>query len=177
MPSAFQIFCEENGFDKYSISKEVMKAFRDSRLKYNSNVKSMRRVLPNRLNKGEWNEIRGAFEYTCALSDSKEVALEHFIPVSWGHGGTTIDNCYPLCSYLNSSKAGHNPFEWIETQPNIDRDKWNDLIFYLATHNGLTVEQYRDFVYWCEDNKRTLDEIRTDKRDSIEIWFEEVFYR
>jgi hypothetical protein len=64
---------------------------------------------------------------------------------------------------LNSSKHAKNPFEWVKDKrykEKIDIVKFNYLVSYLANLNGLSEEEFKQFVYWCENNKRSIDEIR-----------------
>jgi hypothetical protein len=117
-------------------------------------------TLPDSLSVTEWREIREHFDNKCAISGSENIAIEHFIPLSWGHGGTILGNVYPLDSDLNLSKSDKNPFEWAAEQ-DIDLDAWKRLVAFLAVQNGLSVDDFKAFVYWCEDNK---------KFSSIELW-------
>ena len=55
------------------------------------------------------------FQLSCALSmNTSDLNLEHFIPASWGHGGTYQGNVYPAHWRINRSKSTTNPFVWIE---------------------------------------------------------------
>lgn len=86
---------------------------RDSLNEYKSLFTSNRRTilkrLPSDLTAEEWIAIKSRFDFKCALSNSEDITLEHFIPSSIGHGGTTIYNCYPLGASLNYSKNSKNP--------------------------------------------------------------------
>ncbi len=105
---------------------------------------------------------------------TKTVHLDHFIAIDTGHVGRIIGNLYPLSSKLNISKSNKNPFEWIkeDTVANqISPDKWNKLIGYFAHCYDLTVEQYKDFVYWCYANPRRIKDIEKDGDiTSLELW-------
>lgn len=133
------------------------------------------RLLPRTLTTEQLNEVENYFD-GCALTQSKEANdLEHFIPLSTGHGGTTKGNCYPMTSTLNNSKRARNPFEWFEECKDmygLDRSRFDNLVEYLAKQNDMTVAEYRDFVNWCFDNPRTVDDMRTDKRTSVELYRE-----
>ncbi|WP_162034927.1 hypothetical protein [Chengkuizengella sediminis] len=103
------------------------------------------------------------------MTDSKNFTVDHFIPVSWGHGGLTIRNVYPLNASLNSCKRHKNPFVWFEeNRDKIDEERWNELIFYIAVQNDLMVEELREFTFWCEANKRSIKQVKADQRDSKE---------
>lgn len=113
------------------------------------------------------------FGTTCVLTGDTDIAYDHFVPLNWGHVGSYNRNMYPLNQRLNSSKWAHNPFDWFED--NYERfglisRKFDDLVTTLAELNGLTTDEYRDFVYWCEANKREPEEIALDPRPSIDIW-------
>ncbi|WP_201763514.1 DHH family phosphoesterase [Chengkuizengella marina] len=73
------------------------------------------------------------FSGQCALTNSKKFTVDHFIPVSWGHGGLTIENVYPLDASLNSCKRHKNPFVWFEANHDkINEERWNALVSYIA---------------------------------------------
>lgn len=110
----------------------------------------------------------------CALThETLNIHIDHFVPVSIGHGGTIIENCIPLRADLNLSKSDNNPFEWYEAhKEDIDEDAWNELILYLAIHNDMTTEEFHEYVNWCFANKRTVEQCQKDQRRSAEIWKE-----
>ncbi|WP_298833990.1 hypothetical protein [uncultured Planococcus sp.] len=76
----------------------------------------------------------------------------------------------PLNATLNESKHARNPFEWITEQDIALLPKFEAVIEYLSGINGLTSSEYRDYVYWCFDNRRSIDEVLADKRYSVDIW-------
>lgn len=147
---------------------------RDLLSAYNQNRKAMMLNLPYSLTEESVKFLVLYFENECALTSSKTLVLDHFIPLSWGHGGSYIGNIVPLDSFLNHSKLNINPFEWIKKKDIssiIDKNKWNKLIKYLAKENKMNTKNFRDYVYWCEENKRTLEEVKEQKGlSSIQLW-------
>lgn len=116
----------------------------------------------------------------CVLTgEFEDVHSDHFISLATGHGGTYAANMIGLVGYLNLSKGDRNPFEWIQTRKDADKAKFDALVKRLADANGLTVDEYREFVYWCYDNPRSDEQIKADneyygyKKPSIEIWQEQ----
>jgi len=109
----------------------------------------------------------------CALTLNKQYTIDHFIALNTGHGGNYFENYMPLELGLNSSKNDKNPFKWI-TFRNINRSLFEQEVERLSQLNKLTPDEYRQFVYWCYDNRRSVDEIKRDQRHSIEIWREAV---
>lgn len=113
----------------------------------------------------------------CRISNDISIHWDHVIPLATGHGGTVYGNMIPLRSDLNESKTDSNIFEWfasVRQRFELSQERFDKLIDYLASANALMVEEYRDFVYWCHDNPRNIDEIKRDQRHSIEIWREAV---
>ena len=115
----------------------------------------------------------------CALSGIKErVQQEHFIPISWGHGGTIPENMYGLTQRLNASKGAKNPFVWFEESGKRFSDEWGRLVNELANRNGMSVSEYESFVNWCEHHQRTDEQILEDNErygyvvDSKTLYFE-----
>ena len=132
--------------------------------------------LPNNWTEKQRAETWSYFNNSCALTGAiSGITEEHAIPLSIGHGGTYHGNMYPMSKTLNKSKYNNNIFEWFEANKerfNLSEERFNRLIEYLATLNGLTSEEYRQFVYWCHENPREPHEIEDDPRHSIEIWRE-----
>jgi|GEM_PF-5646252 len=97
----------------------------------------------------------------CALTGEKiDIEFDHFIPVSWGHGGTYKGNMVPMSSLLNMDKDNQNPFEWVkkpEVARKIDSERWQVLIEYLANLHGIAPDQYEQYVYWCSNNRRSAN--------------------
>lgn len=151
----------------YEINKDQIKLNTKKRKKF---IKS----LPFTLTEQQWEQIQGDFNYSCVLSEHKDdLNMEHFIPVSWGHGGTYLGNVYPVHWRINRSKSDTNPFVWIErddVKELVDMEKWIRLVNYLAKQNGLSVSKFYDFINWCESNKRDFSKIKDGEQTSIEIW-------
>jgi hypothetical protein len=114
------------------------------------------------------------FEYFggCALTgESYDIHWDHVIPLATGIGGTTYGNMIPLRSDLNLSKNDCNIFEWFEANRQrfeLSQERFDTLIEWLASANAMSVEEYRDYVYWCHNNPRTIDEIN-EKNESEAI--------
>ncbi|PFQ72453.1 hypothetical protein COK15_28360 [Bacillus cereus] len=123
----------------------------------NQRRRARKRQLPDTLTVEQSKEL---LQRGCALTGSQDdIHRDHFIPLSWGYGGTVIENMIPLRGDLNISKKDANPFEWIkrkDIREQIDIDRWNATVKYLAELNGMTAQEYEEYVYWCEENKRDL---------------------
>jgi hypothetical protein len=144
--------------------------------KNDMNWRTKRKLLPSILSYDELLELKN---HQCVLTgDTNDIALDHFIAVSTGHGGTYLGNIIPLKSILNSSKHNKNPFDWINTRPDIDINEFNNVVKYLANLNKLTPDEYKNFVYWCFDNPRTIEQIKLDgDKTSLELWKESQYIK
>lgn len=132
--------------------------------------KTLLKNLPSTMTEDDWIDICSIFDGKCALTDSRDITLDHFIPIYTGHAGTIIGNCYPLDGVTNYSKNKQNPFEWVNRPDmNINKEKWDLLINILASQNNLTVEEFTSYVYWCFENIRDKDEI-DDTVSSVDLW-------
>ena len=112
-------------------------------------------------------DVLGRFGGGCALTNSKDFQFDHVIPIDVGRCGSVAENLIPLNASLNSSKHANNIFEWFDDNRerfDLSQRKFDELIEYLADINEMTVEEYRDYVYWCHDNPRTVDEIMEEER-------------
>ncbi|QWI73284.1 hypothetical protein ER45_030495 (plasmid) [Bacillus mycoides] len=134
-------------------NKEVFQALGQRR-------RARKALLPDTLTAGQTAQL---LQKGCALTgETNEVHLDHFIPIAWGYGGTTFENMIPLNSFLNISKSDRNPFEWIKRksiQEQVDMNRWDETIEYLADLNGMNPQEFEEYVYWCEENKRDLTNI------------------
>lgn len=146
----------------------------------NNKRKAKRKLMPNDLTNEEYQATLDVFSRKCALSgDVGNIHMDHAIPLSVGHGGTVVWNVYPLSETLNLSKHNHNIFEWFDENKvrfNLDSIAFNNLILFLSNRCNLTKEEYKEFVYWCYDNKRNNKEIKNDNDtfgeivSSIKLW-------
>lgn len=142
-----------------------------------SKRRAIEKNLPNDTNSKEWQTyLLNQFNNKCPLTSSSDIHLDHFIPVAWGHGGHYIGNIIPLESTLNQSKSDKNPFEWIKLREDIDKNKFNDLITHLAKLNNMDVEEFIEYTYWCEKNKRIGEELIKSNKSSVELFKESKLY-
>lgn len=125
-----------------------------------------RRSLPDSITEEQRKYILVKFSYGCALTGESDYHWDHVIPLATGHGGTIYENMIPLRADLNISKSNRNIFEWFADNRErfgLSQRKFDELIEYLADINEMTVEEYRDYVYWCHDNPRTVGEITEER--------------
>jgi predicted transcriptional regulator len=121
-----------------------------------------KRSLPDDLTATQLAFTLCEFDNRCALTGESAIHLDHVIPLSIGHGGTTYGNMIPLRSDLNMSKNNHNIFEWFEANRQrfeLSQERFDNLIEWLASANAMTVDEYRNYVYWCHANPRNIDEL------------------
>ena len=140
---------------------------------YMNNYIARKKGLVNNLSENEWTSILDRFNNKCALTGNatNNIHADHVIPASIGHGGTVYGNMIPLRADLNISKSNRNIFEWFydnRERFGLSQRKFDELIEYLADINEMTVEEYRDYVYWCHDNPRTVDEIKQEETNDEE---------
>lgn len=112
--------------------------------------------LPYTFSEGEKKETLNFFNNGCSLTGSSEYHWDHVIPLATGHGGTVFGNMIPLRADLNISKNNRNIFEWFEEygeRHDLSTRKFNELIEWLAEVNGMSVEEYRDYVYECHESE------------------------
>jgi hypothetical protein len=104
-------------------------------------------------------QYHSTFEYFggCALTGDLDTQCDHVIPLATGHGGTTYENMVPLRNDLNKSKNDANIFEWFKRNKerlNLEQWRFDRMIQWLASVNGMTTAEYRSFVNECFDNRR-----------------------
>lgn len=143
----------------------------------NLNRKAMKKALPHSLTKENLLSLIGedGIKYCALTGETSDCHYCHFIPLKWGHGGSYLSNIFLALGKLNISMRTTNPFEWFQVKEiasKLNTEKVAELITRLAAENSMTVEEFREFIYWCEQNKRTLEEVQMDSRTSFEIWQE-----
>jgi len=120
--------------------------------------RARKNLLPDTLTKDQLEEITDRFHGGCALTGCTDgTHLDHVIPIAIGHGGTTRQNMIPLRADLNNSKYARCIFDWfydVKDHFNLPQTKFDELIEYLADINGMTADEYEDYVRGCHDNQR-----------------------
>jgi hypothetical protein len=173
-------YCEQNrdkrneyGREWYERNRETKAEYRrkwqcenPEKLKIYSNRRRARKAaLANDLTPEQYAITLDYFGNACALTGCNiNIEMEHALPLVIGHGGTTFGNCYPMANGLNQSKGNKNIFEWFEANRqrfNLEQERFDRLIEWLGKANGMTVDEYREYVYWCHANPREVDEIDT----------------
>lgn len=124
------------------------------------NREARKRDLPDTLTKDQHSEILRKYSWSCALTGvTIDIQFDHVIPLAIGHGGTTYENMLPLSASLNASKCASNVFEWAEHNHNrlgFTMERFNEVMTEVASRSNLTLDQYKDHVNWCYENKREL---------------------
>ncbi|MFB5934673.1 hypothetical protein [Peribacillus frigoritolerans] len=143
---------------------------------YNINKAHKRRAiekaLPQDVTAGKWKAIMKRFGNRCFLTGSTNVSFEHVIPFATGHGGHIVANLLPMDKALNLSRQDKNFGEWFNTlEATIEmHDAFDEAFEYLAELNGLPVDLFWEYVYYCDAYRRTEEEIKADPRPSVEIF-------
>lgn len=94
-------------------------------------------------------EVMDRFNFRCALTDSTDYHIDHFIPQSKG-GITDVRNCYPLNAEINLKKGNRNPFLFFESSEiatKFERERFEELVFWLALLNDMTVQEFREYTF------------------------------
>lgn len=118
---------------------------------YNQRRRARKRSLPDTLTLEQMNQLGT----TCVLTGQENVHLDHVIPLSIGHGGTVYENMIPLSAELNLSKNDSNVFEWAKhnhKRLGFTMNRFYKVMTDVASRNGMTLDEYRDYVYWCYEN-------------------------
>jgi 5-methylcytosine-specific restriction endonuclease McrA len=89
------------------------------------------------LTEEEWLVTLEHFEYQCAYCQREAAqAIDHFHPLHLG-GGTTADNCAPVCWTCNTSKHKKTPEEWVQECPRVAKPERVERVrAYLASRRG-----------------------------------------
>ncbi len=121
-----------------------------------------KRALPHTLTEEQTKSILAKFGGGCALTGSKDYHLDHFIAISTGYGGTTYENIIPLSSSLNASKNDSNPFIWFNQNKErlgLDEELFSRVVEHLAEANGMSTEEFRNYVDACYVDNSQLEQL------------------
>lgn len=142
------------------LQKEFNTPYNDSG--YNARKHSRKRIerinsMVNDFTDEQKESLLENFNNRCAFT-GKEVKLhfDHVIPISWQQVGTTLHNMLPIHSRINSSKGNNNVFRWYENNCNkydLKEHLFIEAMSYIANLNGMTLDEYKQYVYECEANK------------------------
>jgi hypothetical protein len=138
-------------------------------------------ALPDTLTDEQIKSENEFYGNRCPLTGKTEkLTVEHVIPVKWNHGGTTLENCYPMEFNANNSKNGSNIFEWLQqkTKSFYDRSEydvfnfWETVIKRKAAQNGMSIVEFIAYVNYCDIHRKTDHEVkalnkRKEKTDSV----------
>ena len=143
---------------------------------WNSNLKRAReRDLPATWTYDELTETLEYFGGCAITGDTEDLTWDHVIPLEANYGGTTAENMIPIRRDLNSSKGFRNLVSWYEWATNIygiDIDKLDGLLTYLASKNGMSVDEYIDYINYdstviYDDWRNKISKSLGDKRETV----------
>lgn len=131
------------------------------------------KALPDTLTEQQLLEILERYNNKCCLTGEK-AHLDHVIPLFIGHGGTIYENILPLSPVLNGSKQDKNIFEWAEMVHKVfgfTMERFTEVMCEIAERNDMTLDEYREYYYWCFDNPSTKAEkiIKQRKKEKEEF--------
>lgn len=113
-------------------------------------------ALPDTFTSAQLDETLSHFNGGCVLTgDSSAIHWDHVIPLASEHAGTIHGNMIPLRADLNGSKSDANIYEWFEANRQrfeLSQERFDALINWLADVNGMTTEEYREYVYACHSD-------------------------
>jgi hypothetical protein len=128
---------------------------------YDQRRKARKKALIDDFTSEQMSEILKKFGGCALTGEVTEVHWDHVIPLATRHGGTTFTNMVPLRGDLNMSKQDDNLFEWFNANKqrfNLEQERFDRLINWLASANEMSVEEYRAYVYECHANPNVIDE-------------------
>lgn len=104
------------------------------------------------------NELEDLFK-----GSSRRYEIDHFIPLSIGHGGTYKGNLMVIPKDWNTSKSNKNPFEWCkENLTREELDLYMGKVENLAKLNEMSLIEFEDYTNWCFKNPRTLTDLEVE---------------
>jgi hypothetical protein len=126
--------------------------------------RARKKLLPDDFTTDQMSDTLISFRGGCALTgDTTDIHWDHVIPLVTGHVGTVYGNMIPLRGDLNLSKSDANIFKWFEANKqrfDLDQLQFDRLVDWLAVTNGMTVEEYTEYVYQCYENPNKIDDIK-----------------
>ena len=96
------------------------------------------------------------FDGACSITGEKgeAIALDHFIPLSWGNVGNEVGNLIPLTPSLNRSKRNRSVFDVVAELDKDDKERfYKEVLPFVARENDMTVEEYTAFYNKMEKHR------------------------
>ena len=157
-----RIWWEANKELRKEYARTWLKNNPEARRAYEQRKRAAQKALPKEFTSEQSKKLKELFP-VCPLTGSEDVHLEHWTPLAWGNGeGTSVRNLYYLDASLNLSKSGRNPFEFFirpDVWKRINKRAFLDLVAYLAAANKMNVTEFIAYVYFCDINRKTDEEI------------------
>jgi 5-methylcytosine-specific restriction endonuclease McrA len=154
--------------------KECMKKYKrkwksENKIKYQiknrdyiNKRQKMIKLASNGITIRDKNKVLMLYDYSCALTGAKtKIQIDHIIPLVTGQSSNSFENILPLQSKLNESKHNRNVFEWAKEKHEyfgFTLSQFNKVMTEVALRNGMSLEEYRNYVYWCFENKIDIKE-------------------
>lgn len=155
---------EANRFRKWhSNNRDYKSAYKADWQRRNKDKKAISRLKRRAIQKSLRNDftleqMENTLEFFggCALTGGMDnIQWDHVIPLTCGKEGTTVGNMIPLRKDLNISKYNHNLFTWFDRNQSrlgLCPRKFESLINWLSQANGMSVEEYKAYVFKCHEN-------------------------
>lgn len=124
--------------------------------------RTLKSYLPNDLTAKDLSSLLDGY--------SDNYHIDHFLPLSIGHGGTYLGNLIVVPQNWNVTKSAKNPFEWCNEYLNDqDKDVYMSKVLDLATLNNMTLDEFKEFTYWCFDNPRTIEDLQKEIKENRSV--------
>lgn len=125
-----------------------------------------------------WRQkVYGRDAHTCKCcgvkGNGKNLVAHHLDGYNWcldkrldtDNGVTLCKDCHEEFhdTYGRGNNTTHQFIQWFEANRqrfDLSQERFDSLIAWLASANAMSVEEYRDYVYHCHENPRTINELK-----------------
>ncbi|WP_338786260.1 hypothetical protein [Metabacillus sp. FJAT-53654] len=137
------------------LQSKYVQETKDKRTVYKQRERARKLNLPDSFTEEEYLELKSFAAGKCMIS-GKEVELEidHFQALSKGWLGSTKGNMILVSEEVNQAKRTMSLFEFLQSPRSkglVDKEQLQRTLEYLAQANGMSMNEYIQFLYDCEE--------------------------
>jgi HNH endonuclease len=89
---------------------------REAKRVADQNMRALEHGAEATLTVPEWLQTLNGWNWACWCCRKPYEAIDHYIPIALG-GGTTAENCFPICRRCNSMKGASHPDDLLQPSP------------------------------------------------------------
>lgn len=143
--------------------REYLREHKDWKVVYRQRDRARQFGAPDNYTLEDYLELKAFANGRCMISGKKtdKLQVDHVMTLSKKVLGSTKGNIILVCEEVNQAKRDMSLFEFLQSERSrglVDREQFERTIRYLADANGMTPQEYLDFLYRAEELAKDIKE-------------------